>query len=70
MQWCLVGQAAVHSRRYISTTSLNEQLRFFEAGSLADGRKIFIRQKQVPLMQCIKEAMDLCDDDPNWAIIS
>jgi hypothetical protein len=70
MQWCLVGQAAVHSGRYISTTSINEQLRFFEAGNLADGRKIFIRRKQVPLRQCIKEAMDVCGDDPNWAISS
>jgi hypothetical protein len=70
MQWCLVGQADVHSRRYISTTSFNEQLRFFEAGNLADGRKIVIRHKQVPLMQCIKEALDAYGDDPNWAIIS
>lgn len=70
MQWCSVGQWVGSSKRYISTTSCNEELRFFEAGNLADCRKLFIRQKRVPLIQCIKEAIEICGDDPSWAIIS
>lgn len=68
--WNYVGQDAVRGRRYVSTTCYKEQLRFFEAGNLMEGRKIFIRQKNVPLMQCLKEAFESCEDSPDWVIIS
>ena len=69
-RWCLVGKDLLPNRRYITTTSGSEQLRFFEAGSVAPGRKIFIRQRQVPLIHCVKEAMEACGEDPKWVIIS
>jgi hypothetical protein len=70
MQWCLVGHGATKKRRHISTTCLNEQLRFFESGNLAEGRMVFIKHKGVPLIQCIKEAIETCRDNPEWVIIS
>jgi hypothetical protein len=69
MAWCKVGDHAIPSRRYISMTSSNEQLRFFEAGYLSHKRKLFVRHRPT-LGQCMKEAFEKMGDDPNWAIIS
>jgi hypothetical protein len=64
MAWCRTGELGVPERRYISTTSSNEQLRFFEAGYLFYKRKLYV-QHQPPLIQCLKEAFAEMQDDPN-----
>jgi len=70
MQWCPVGGHAASNTRYISMTHASESLRFFEAGYLAyQQRKLFVRHR-LPLMQCIKVALERCGDDPGWAIIA
>jgi hypothetical protein len=70
LQWCPVGQLTRDGRRYITKTSTAAQLRFFEAGNVSEGRRVFIRQHKVPLGHCVKVAMDLCEDGADWAIIS
>jgi hypothetical protein len=70
LQWCLVGKIPKSGVRYITTTSLNSELRFFEAGNLSDGRKMIIRHGVVPILHCIKVAMEEYEDNPEWVVIS
>jgi hypothetical protein len=70
LQWCPVGQLTRDGRRYITKTSTAAQLRFFEAGSVSEGRRVSIRQHKVPPGHCVKVAMDLCENGANWVIIS
>jgi hypothetical protein len=69
LRWCAVGRA-VNGKRCVTATSENEKLRFFEAGSLADSRRVFIRHRTVSLFGCIKSAMESCRDDEDWVIIA
>ncbi|CEL09848.1 hypothetical protein ASPCAL12977 [Aspergillus calidoustus] len=70
LQWCLIGKIPRPGVRYITTTSSNTELRFFEAGNVSDGRKLIIRQGVVPLLHCVKIAMEDYGDESEWVIIA
>ncbi|KAK4110817.1 hypothetical protein N656DRAFT_799552 [Canariomyces notabilis] len=70
LQWCPVGMLDRVGVRYVTVTSNDERLRFFEAGNLGEKRKVFVRHRSTSLFECIKQAMEICGDDPNWVIIS
>ncbi|KAL2803115.1 hypothetical protein BJX63DRAFT_413020 [Aspergillus granulosus] len=70
LQWCLIGRIPRPGVRYITTTSSNTELRFFEAGNVSDGRKLIIRQGMVPLLHCVKIAMEDYGDESEWVIIA
>ncbi|RDW58656.1 hypothetical protein BP6252_13132 [Coleophoma cylindrospora] len=68
LQWCFVGKDVRPKRNHISTTRNQEELRFFEAGNLGSGGHVmYIRQGSIPLIHCVKEAMQLTD---GWVIIA
>jgi hypothetical protein len=69
LQWCSVGKAIGPRSRYVTATSEDEKLRFFEAGNLARDHRLFIRHRTVPLLECIKVAMESCQDK-SWVIIA
>ena len=56
-------------RRYVSMTASNEQLRFFEAGYLCRERQLYVRHA-TPLEQCLKDAFEEIETEPDWAIIA
>jgi hypothetical protein len=70
LRWCLVGRAPIPKVRYITTTMLNEEFRFFEAGNISEQRRVIIRQGLVPLTHCVKVAMENSHGDPEWVIIA
>jgi hypothetical protein len=70
LEWVWPGQIATSRGGWLSRTSGNAQLRFFEAGYLAEGRRRLIRQQSVPLMQCLKEAFATYQGNRQWAILS
>ncbi|MCJ1374403.1 hypothetical protein MMC20_005635 [Loxospora ochrophaea] len=72
MAWCEVGETAsdAHAKWHITKTSMDETLRFFEAGhwGFQERRRMFVRHK-APLVQCIANALELGEETP-WVIIS
>ena len=74
LQWRLVGRNhipnVVNRGSSIATTSRDEALRFFEAGNLAfKAATLIIRHPPVPLIECIKEGMEL-ENNSDFVIIS
>jgi len=75
LRWAPPGTILVPKIRYVSVTSGYERLRFLEAGNFAgkfaiEKRRVFIRHGSVPLIECIKVAMEICKESPGWVIIS
>jgi hypothetical protein len=70
IQWSVVGSSCLSKQRYITTTSENEQLRFFESGNLVEEHKVFIKHRAVSLLACIKVAMESCQENKYWVIIA
>lgn len=70
LQWCAVGRDMGTVERCITKTQNNELLRFFEAGNLAflSVFPIFIRPSKVPLVFCVKEAMENAKE--GWVLIA
>ena len=66
------GVAGDPSARRVVQSAFNEQLRFLEAGEFAERPKnmrLFVRQGNTPIIECIRIAMEECKEDP-WAIIA
>jgi hypothetical protein len=70
LQWNSVGRGVVPGTKYVTTTSGNENLRFFEAGNLSDERRVFVRHRSASLLECIKVAMETYDYGEDWVIIA
>ena len=67
--WHEVGNHVSPSSHCIAMTSSNETLRFFEAGYLGQQRKLLVRQKGIPLVSCLAQALGPQTDD-FWAIVA
>ena len=70
MQWCSVGTGLLSAAGHLVATAGKNECRFFEAGNVREDARVLVRQGNAAIIHCVKIAMDICENGPNWVIIT